>query len=58
MESLHLAIKFRLQYKRFRIKRRVKSAKNKKVGGAMHKGYKNKAFTRKYLIFVTNKNFV
>lgn len=58
MKSLHLAILFRLQYKKFRIRRRVKAAKSKRVGGAVRKGYKNNAFTRKYLIFVTNKNFM
>lgn len=56
MNSLHSAIIFKLQYKKFRIRKRVKGAKNKKVGGAFRKGYKNKAFTKKYLIGVTNKN--
>lgn len=45
MLSLHLVIINRLKYKRFRIRKRVKSAKSKRVGGALRKGYKNKAFT-------------
>lgn len=45
MISLHDVIINRLKYKKFRIRRRVKSAKNKRVGGALRKGYKNRAFT-------------
>ena len=45
MLSLHLVIINRLKYKRFRIRKRVKSAKSKRVGGALRKGYKNRAFT-------------
>ena len=49
MLSLHLIMKNTLKYKKFRIRKKVKSAKSKKVGGAMRKGYKNRAFTHKYL---------
>ena len=45
MISLHTIIINRLKYKRFRIRRRIKSAKSKRVGGALRKGYKNRAFT-------------
>ncbi len=45
MISLHAIIINRLKYKRFRIRRRIKSAKSKRVGGALRKGYKNRAFT-------------
>lgn len=47
MISLHEVIINRLKYKKFRIRKRVKSAKSKRVGGALRKGYKNKAFTIK-----------
>lgn len=40
-----MVIKNRLKYKRFRIRKRIKSAKSKRVAGALRKGYKNKAFT-------------
>lgn len=45
MISLHDVIINRLKYKKFRIRRRIKSAKSKRVGGALRKGYKNRAFT-------------
>jgi|JI9StandDraft_1071089.scaffolds.fasta_scaffold771403_1 hypothetical protein len=50
MIDLHLSLKNILKVKKFRIRRRIRSAKNKRVGGAFRKSYKNRAFTQIYML--------
>lgn len=50
MFDLHSALKFKLEIKKARVRPRVRRNKSRRFAGAVRKGYKNRAFTKIYLL--------
>lgn len=50
MIDLHLALKNKLKIKKIKIRPRVKRNKSRRLSGSIRKGYKNRAFTKIYML--------
>ncbi len=52
MIDLHSALKYRIKHKikKIRIRPRVKRNKSRRLSGAIRKGYKDRAFTKIYIL--------